>query len=357
MLITAIASYFYMWYVQVPNPFGTRGIRWLLVLRAAGGFFGVFGMYFSLLYMPLSEATVLTFLAPIVACYACSFLMPNEPFSRKQQIAGVVSLLGVVLIARPFTGGRVTGEIEISPEISPSVDAPNNSTMMLSDNEVAEGLGALHHLMAIGYGLLGVFGSACAFTTIRLIGTRAHPLVSVTYFSTYTTLVSLIAMIAIPSVSFRLPRDPAEWGLLLGLGATGFMMQYLLTAGLAYQPPVFVDKQKQARQQQGSGSRATSMVYTQMLFALFFDKVVMNSSPSAISWAGSGLIVGSALYVGVNRDSAVAETPNDGEGELDNTENNTEQHQKNVVVDDIQDIEEGRGLLSDLPEIDTTGDS
>ncbi|OKL58958.1 hypothetical protein UA08_05524 [Talaromyces atroroseus] len=343
MILTATASYFYMWYVRVPDPFGTRGITWLLILRAAGGFFGVFGMYFSLLYMPLSEATVITFLSPIVACYACSFLMPNEPFTRKQQLAGLISLVGVVLIARPFSGGRITGEVEVPPEISPGNSTTmnnNNMTMTLSDNDIAEGLGAVHHLMAIGFGLLGVFGSACAFVTIRLIGSRAHPLVSVTYFSTYTTLVSVIALIAIPSVSFRVPGNLTEWGLLIGLGVTGFTMQYLLTAGLAYQPPVFGVKQQQQQQQKqvGSGTRATSMVYTQMLFALFYDKVVMHSSPSAISWAGSGLILGSALYVGIIRDKSAAE---------DETE-----QRKNAIVtsdgddmDDMRDIEEGRGLL------------
>jgi drug/metabolite transporter (DMT)-like permease len=334
MILTATASYFYMWYVHVPNPFGTRGITWLLILRAAGGFFGVFGMYFSLLYMPLSEATVITFLSPIVACYACSFLMPNEPFTRKQQLAGLISLVGVVLIARPFSSGRITGEVEVPPEIS-----PGNSTMnmTLSDNDVAEGLGAMHHLMAAGFGLLGVFGSACAFVTIRLIGSRAHPLVSVTYFSTYATLVSVIAMIAIPSVSFRVPGNLTEWGLLIGLGVTGFTMQYLLTAGLAYQPPISTAKQQQQQQQKqvGSGTRATSMVYTQMLFALFYDKVVMHSSPSAISWAGSGLILGSALYVGVIRDESAA---GDGTARKDVVASDND-------IDDMRDVEEGRGLL------------
>lgn len=354
MIITVLASCFYMWYVQVPNPFGTRGIRGLLVLRAAGGFFGVFGMYFSLLYMPLSEATVLTFLAPIVACYACSFLMPNEPFTRKQQLAGVISLVGVVLIARPFSGGKV----EVPP-IAEIASAPNggNSTMIgLLDTDMARGISASHHLMAIGFGILGVFGAACAYVTIRLIGPRAHPLVSVTYFSAYTTVVSLIAMTAIPSVSFRLPGNLMEWSLLGGLGATGFTMQYLLTAGLSYQPPSMGGKAAQ----KGNGTRATSMLYTQMLFALFYDKVVMDSSPSAISWAGSGLILGSALYVGVIRDNSsslrsnVVQDNGHEHGQNTPTEQESEagRVKDSLSSRDLRDIEEGRGLLTELDEID-----
>lgn len=362
MIITVAASFFYMWYAKVPNPFGTRGIRGLLILRAAGGFFGVFGMYFSLLYMPLSEATVLTFLSPIVACYACSFLMPNEPFTRKQQLAGLISLLGVVLIARPFSGGKVES---LATEIVPLAGDGGNSTLTkivggeLSDNDMADGVSAIHHLTAVGFGILGVFGAACAYVTIRLIGPRAHPLVSVTYFSAYTTTVSFIAMIAIPSVSFRLPGNLIEWGLLLGLGATGFTMQYLLTAGLAYQPPSIGGKQPQ----KGNGTRATSMLYTQMLFALFYDKVVMDSSPSAISWAGSGLILGSALYVGVVRDSssnnaarsAARDNNTQGQAGVSQDEPETDRVKDPISPRDIRDVEEGRGLLTESEDIDAEG--
>ena len=58
-------------------------------------------------------------------------------------------------------------------------------------------------------------------------------------------------------------------------------MQFLLTAGLQHE----------------KGSRATNMVYTQMLFALAFDKIVWNTTPGVWGIAGSSLILGSALYV------------------------------------------------------------
>lgn len=331
MFITAAASFAYMRWKRVPDPFGTREVRWLLIARALGGFFGVFGMYFSLLYMPLAEATVLTFLAPIVACYACSFLMPNEQFTRKQQLAGLVSLLGVVLIARPFSGGK----------------------MDVADVDVDERVGlaptASQHLLAIGVGLVGVVGAACAYTTIRLIGTRAHPLVSVTYFSTYTAVISIVAMLAIPSVSFRLPGNVVEWALLLGLGVNGFTAQYLLAAGLAYQPA-----ERTKGQSQGHGTRATSMVYTQMLFALFYDKVVMDTAPSAISWAGFGLILGCALYVATVRESNTSRTGTAAASALSTSNNG---HEDGIQVEDRvpmlhlgldegdKDVEEGRALL------------
>ncbi|KAI9802394.1 MAG: hypothetical protein M1825_002776 [Sarcosagium campestre] len=69
-------------------------------------------------------------------------------------------------------------------------------------------------------------------------------------------------------------------------------MQFLLTAGLAHE----------------SSSRATNMVYTQMLFALALDKMVFGTTPGVLSIFGSSLILGSAIYVAVQR----ASTKNEG---------------------------------------------
>jgi len=80
--------------------------------------------------------------------------------------------------------------------------------------------------------ILGVFGAASAYTTIRIIGNRAHPLISVTYFSFWCTLVSTVALLFVPSIPFVLPSTPHQWMLLLFIGLSGFIMQFLLTAGL-----------------------------------------------------------------------------------------------------------------------------
>ena len=99
--ITATCCTVYgMWSGKIPDfPFGPPKIRWLLVARGLCGFFGVFGFYFSLIYLPLAEATVLTFLGPILTCYVYSLTIPGEKFSKQQQLAGFLSLGGVIFIA------------------------------------------------------------------------------------------------------------------------------------------------------------------------------------------------------------------------------------------------------------------
>lgn len=309
MSITVVVSYLYMWYAGVPHPFGTRPVFGLLLLRAAGGFWGVYGLYYSVQYLALSEATVLTFLAPILSCYACSFFIPNETFTWKQQLAGLVSLGGVVLIARPFSAASRPQTPPAGPGIE---DSPRGSEA--------------DHVAATIMALVGVMGASCAYTAIRMIGQRCHPLVSVTYFSSFTTIVSLVAMLTLPSVPLELPGTSMEWSLLVGLGVCGFLLQFLLTAGLAYVPPSRAseknapgeeggdetdgddddndddDDRPQERSTTSSGSRATSMLYTQMVFALLYDKMVWGRTLSIVSWIGSGLIIGSALYVAVARE-------------------------------------------------------
>ena len=202
-----------------------------------------------------------------------------------QQIAAGVSLTGVVLIARPTS--LLHGDADFGPSVNGATDGislPNTSTTV--DTDSLDNVSATQRLVAIGVALVGVLGAACAYTTIRWIGKRAHPLISVSYFAGWCTIVSLVAVFAVPGVGFRLPADLREWGYLLFLGICGFVMQILLTAGLAHE----------------KSSRATNMVYTQMLFALAFDKIVWNSTPGIWSILGSSLILGSALYVAVKND-------------------------------------------------------
>ena len=138
------------------------------------------------LSIPLSEATVLTFLAPIATCYILSFLIPDEPFTRQQQIAGVVSLLGVLLIARPAAIFKAISGGDDPVGDSPPADGepgggflPANQTSNTPFGSSPLSPTSSQHLLAIGASLLGVVGACCAYTTIRMIGAKAHPLISV----------------------------------------------------------------------------------------------------------------------------------------------------------------------------------
>jgi len=141
--------------------------------------------------------------------------------------------------------------------------------------------------IAVLVAISGALGSAMAFTTMRWIGKQAHPLLSVTYFCAFCTVVSAIAMIVLPGIEFILPANGEEWSYLIFLGCCGFAMQFLLSAGLQLE----------------KSSRATLMVYTQMIFALIFDKLVFGTNPNLTSMFGSTLIVSSAIYIALQKES------------------------------------------------------
>jgi hypothetical protein len=145
-----------------------------------------------------------------------------------EQIAAYVSLFGVVLIARPVS---LFASLSHSKDDVPSTSvggglAPSNTTTGSPDRLAADydSVTPAQRGAAVGIAMVGVLGAAGAYTTIRWIGKRAHPLISVNYFATWCTIVSIVAMLTFPGVSFLLPRYLKDWCYLIFLGICGFVM-------------------------------------------------------------------------------------------------------------------------------------
>ena len=144
--------------------------------------------------------------------------MLKEPFTRIDKIGSLVSLVGVVFIARPTS--LFFPPAEPPPPASGNTDMVpgTNSTVTLPDAANYDNVTPSQRLTAVGIALVGVGGSVIAYTTIRWIGKRAHPLISVNYFATWCTIVSTAAQLGLPGIGFLLPADLKEWGYLIFLG-------------------------------------------------------------------------------------------------------------------------------------------
>lgn len=287
MSLTTLFSVLYAYKTQVPFfPLGPKGVRRLLLVRGFTGFFGIYGMWYSMMYLPLAEATVITFLGPSVAGYICHVWL-HEPFTRKEQLASYVALAGVVFIAKPtalFHSG------DTAP--TTAVEVMANSTTAAHHPPTTDEATPAQRLSAIGWALLGVLGGACAISSLRCIGKRAHPLISVNYFSVWCVILSSTVLtfapilnIGQPELHFALPASLKQWAFLILLGSCGFIMQVLFTAGVAAE----------------KSNRATAMVYTHMLFAAGFDRWVFGHEMGFVSVLGCGLIIGSALWVALTK--------------------------------------------------------
>lgn len=292
-------------------------------------------MWYSMLYLPLAEATVITFLAPMLAGYICHVLL-KDPFTRKEQLASLIALAGVVLIARPTSLFDTAADTATAtaPAGESAAESSSSSSSHPHHPPPPPGGGEptpSQRLMAILVALTGVLGAAGAYSTIRYIGKRAHPLITVNYFSVWSTLVSVAGLLLGPSLgldigrgretttttttssgststsngylSGLLPGTAYEWSLLAGLGLSGFVMQFMMTAGIGGE----------------RSNRATAMVYTHMLFAAAFDRWVFGHRMGVVSLLGCGLIVGSALWAALGKKKKKAARGEgrrkDGEGE------------------------------------------
>jgi drug/metabolite transporter (DMT)-like permease len=215
--------------------------RRLLVLRGLLGFTALSCFYYSLVHLPLAEASIIQYTNPIFTAILAALLL-REHMGRWDVGGVLVSFLGVLLIARP---GLLFGA---SSQLSP---------------------------LAVGLALTGALCSAGAYVTIRKM-TGEHPLVIVFYLP----LVTLVATVPIAAPSLIWPT-PIEWLVLAGVGITTQIAQVYMTRGL----------------QMERAGRATAVGYLQVVFAAIWGALFFAEFPDGWSLVGGALILGSTLLL------------------------------------------------------------
>ncbi|KAF8259022.1 integral membrane protein DUF6, partial [Lactarius quietus] len=281
MAITYICSVAYMYWTRIPDPFlGPKGVRTLLVLRGFSGcILHSFGVYFSLQYLSLSDATALTFMAPILTGFSGAVFL-KEHLSIGEVLAGLCSFFGVVLISRPqFLFGSSQefldpskGQLDVTPA---------------------------NRMLSVIAALIGVLGATGTYTVLRAIGKRAHVLHSLTFFSSQSVLVSTLGMIL-----FRIPPVvPTRilWVVMLFLiSVLGLIAQILLTMGLQLE----------------TAGRGTLAVYTSFFdcdFATghlrrYFRVCRLPYHAFTLSITGALVIISSSIYTSLTKRKTATKT-------------------------------------------------
>ncbi|KAI6012206.1 hypothetical protein EDC04DRAFT_2761529 [Pisolithus marmoratus] len=127
---------------------------------------------------------------------------------------------------------------------------------------------------------MGVLIATFAMIAIRAIGTRAHAMHSMAYFSLWCVIVSTIGLF----LSGEPIVYPTQWQwsvLLLLVGVFGFVAQICLTMGL----------------QRETAARGTMGIYLQVIFADVLDVFFFKTVPSLLSFLGTGTIMICAIYI------------------------------------------------------------
>jgi drug/metabolite transporter (DMT)-like permease len=122
----------------------------------------------------------------------------------------LLAFVGVLFIARPAF---------LFP--NPDKDTPNFSrreqSVILPEDIDASGIlppveaTPAERSVAIACAILGAFAAATAYATIRIIGKRAHSLVSVNYFAVLATVMSAFIILVHPDLKFEIPRTTVQW--------------------------------------------------------------------------------------------------------------------------------------------------
>jgi len=251
MSIITILSWTYILLSSAAIPggaFGPPKLRPLLVVRGVAGFFGIWGFYVSLRYLALAEATLINFLAPILAALLLGLLPGQQHCSVAQFLAAIVAVIGLLCVLQPWSA-----HITNTPR---------------------------EHALAIGAALIGVLGGAVSFLTMSCLGEHVHPMTTVAYFAPICTLLSGASLI-VQQRGLSFPSAAVGWLFMCVLGILGFAMHWLLAASLMT----------------GDSKRALHIVNLQVVFAMLADKIVWRLEPGWWKFAGAGLIVGSVIFV------------------------------------------------------------
>ena len=247
----------------------------------------------------------------------------REPYTIKEALAGLIAFTGVLFVARPpwlFPGKPVdpiTGEPSKAPE-----NPDSNSLSVLAFGMMGEkgpalpSVSAEQRTLAILLAILGTFGASTAYATIRVIGKRAHSLISVTYFAFLSTVGSAFIILVHPDLKFVMPENLTQWGLLAIIGLAGFALQFLLTEGL----------------QREKGGRATNLTYLQLVFALLIERIIWGTTPPVESLFGAMLIIGAAVWVSLQKNAEKGIKATDEESSLLGDDQNEEIDRRRSVV-------------------------
>lgn len=158
MVITSAGCISALYLMGDPNwLWGPPELRLILAARGIVGFLGLFANFQSFKGLSVSDSTAIQFLAPSVTAFM-GYMFLKESLSRRELLAGVFCLAGVMLVSRPpFIFGSRDGVI------APPDDA---GTVYLPGEGEDAGVSTPERMRAVAWAFLTVFSASGACESI-----------------------------------------------------------------------------------------------------------------------------------------------------------------------------------------------
>lgn len=213
-----------------------KGALLFLFLRAAAGSVGIFGNFFAIDRLVLSDASILNKMAPFFTILF-SFILMKEKIRPVPLAAVACAFLGSFFV--------------IKPGFDFSKMAPTLA------------------------GFLGGVGAGFAYACVRKLGKLGcNGKIIIMFFSAFSTLISLPYMI----VNFN-PMTARQWIFLLLSGAAAAGGQFSITAAYFHAP----------------AGKISVYDYSQIIFSTLFGFLVFGQLPDIYSFIGYAIIVSMAV--------------------------------------------------------------
>lgn len=215
-----------------------KGSMKYLLIRSVAGLTGVFGNFYAIDKIELSDASMLNKMSPFFALIFSAVFI-KEKVKPKQAAAIAVAFLGSLLIIKPTFGNA--------------------------------------NLLAATAGFIGGMCAGGAYTCVRWLGIKGeNGKLIVFFFSAFSTVVTL------PYLIFNYHYMTAvQWIFLLLAGVCAAGGQFSITAAYTYAP-----------------SREISVYdYSQVVFAAITGFMVFGDVPDALSFMGYFVICSMAVWM------------------------------------------------------------
>mmetsp|Transcript_24156 Transcript_24156/g.51217 ORF Transcript_24156/g.51217 Transcript_24156/m.51217 type:complete len:413 (-) Transcript_24156:102-1340(-) len=243
----------------------SRARSWLLVRGGTGGA-AVLCFFYAIQHLSLPDAVTLQFTTPPFAA-AFAVLFAGERWRKLDMVGAAVCLFGVMLIAHP---AWLFGETAEGGGMADDEHANRHNS-----------------IAAVAIALIGAAFAGLAYTSVRIIGHDASANVMVLYYSAMSLPVTLMGSECLLGDwnvwAGGTNLNGRDWCWMLLTGITAYAGQYMTNLGLQHETAA-------------TGTLATC---SQIVFTYFFELAFLHEAIHAWSVAGTVLILGFMVIVGV----------------------------------------------------------
>ncbi len=225
------------------RPALTRPHWGLHISRTVCGWIGVSAMFAAVAYIPLADATAISFLNPVFAMMLAIPLL-GERVGRYRWMAAAMALVGALILLRP----------------TPASFQPAA-------------------LIALGAAM--IMGLELIF--IKRLARREGPFQILIFNNSLGLVISSLAAFAV----WQAP-NPAQWAVLACVGISMAAAQACFVNGMARADASFV----------------APFSYATLIFAAIYDALFFDVIPDAITWAGAAIIITGAVWLAIREGRA-----------------------------------------------------